>query len=156
GDENFRNGGGFRPTQIVGNCRYGVLMGDQVFSLSAAGNDSENALALSPASGPCAVLYHFAGKFQARNLLRNTRRRRIAALSLKQVSAVQPGRVNAYENFFLPGLRLRHIADFQYFWSAGAGDNDSFHACDLILRSERSEESLLPKLLPTVAIPRCP
>ena len=94
GNENFRHGTGFFPTQLCGNARQIALRHDNIFRLGSTGGDSKNPITDFPRVHRFSHRLHFTGKFQSGNVLRVTRRRWIMAAALQDIGPVQSRRVD--------------------------------------------------------------
>jgi hypothetical protein len=86
--------------------------------MGAAADQAKNALAGRPSTDGRADFSDFAGKFHARNFSRESGRRRILALALEQVCAIERRRTNADKDLFVIEDGLANGADFQDFGSA--------------------------------------
>jgi hypothetical protein len=72
--------------------------------------------------------FDFAGKFDARNILRKTGRRGIFSLALNNVGAIQSRRVNEHSHAIGCGaFRRIDFPDFQNLGSAGSGNDNGAH-----------------------------
>jgi hypothetical protein len=89
GDEDFRDCGRLAPIQIGRNFRQQPFVRDNVFSVCPAAEQAEDPLSRLPGvrSGP--NLGYLTGKLNPGNLHGKTRGRRILALALQQIGAIQ-------------------------------------------------------------------
>src|SRR6184192_3702863 len=94
--ENLRYGGRFGPTEIVRDSREMIFRNSNELGLSAAADDSEDAIGRFPTANFLADRFNFTGEFQAGNFLRISRRRRIASEPLQDVRTIQSRRAHPH------------------------------------------------------------
>src|SRR5438270_5997238 len=104
GDENFRDGGRGDPVHASGNGGKSAFLDDNIFSVGAAGSESEDAVALLPIHRTWTKFSNLAGKLKPRDVLNHSRRRGVFALALQQIGAVECGSVNAHLHLPRPML----------------------------------------------------
>ena len=126
--EDFRDGRGLSPIKIIWNARQMIFGHRDVFSLAAAADDSENAIANLPGTHFFADGFDLAGKLNSGNVLRITGWRGITAESLQNVSAIQTRGPHADADAIERGVRrVGHVADFKAFDAAERGDGYCTH-----------------------------
>ena len=101
--------------------------------VAASGEQEEDAL-------PGAL--HLARRLEAEDL-RGARRRRVLALRLQQVGAVHGGRAHVDDDLAGAGHRIRRLAPYERFGSAGLRDEDGLHASRDSLRKRRRPGTFL-------------
>ena len=127
GDKDFRHGGSLRPVKVGRDFRQQMLISNNVFGVRAAADQAKDALAGLPSANRRADFRHLASKLHAGNLGRKPGRRRIFALALEQVSAVERRCADADQNLFIIDKGFAHSADFQHFRAAIGRDPDCLH-----------------------------
>ena len=99
------------PVELLGHRHGGALVDDRELGLAAAGDDRHHAVADLEALHARTALDHLAGQLEAGDVLRRAGRRRIAALELLDVGAVEPGAAHAHEQVGVPGDRIGVLLD---------------------------------------------
>ena len=79
------------PVELLGDRHRGALVDDRELGLAAAGDDRHHAVAGLEALDAGAALDDLARQLEAGDVLRRAGRRRVAALELHDVGAVEPG-----------------------------------------------------------------
>jgi 2-polyprenyl-6-methoxyphenol hydroxylase-like FAD-dependent oxidoreductase len=95
--------------------------------MCCATRESKNALSWLPRMHLSAGLHNFAGELNSRYFRRKSRRRRIFAFPLQQVSAIQSGGAYPNEQRFRRWNRSLHLSYFQHFGPAEARDPRRSH-----------------------------
>src|SRR5260370_20522464 len=126
-DKDLGHGSGCAPAQVGGNLGQHALVGNNVFRLTTAAGDAEDALPRLPHLYVRSYGGNLAGKLHAGDILRRIGRRRIVSLTLEQVGTIQPGRIHAHLNFMGRGLRSWNFPDIQHLRPAWFGNYDCLH-----------------------------
>src|SRR5438874_2662282 len=114
--ENLGYGGRFGPTEIVRDSREMIFRNRNELGLSAAADDSKDAIARLPTANLFADRFNFTGKFQSGNLLRITRRRGIPSEPLQDVRTIQSRRAHLHAHTICSCLCcISDLADFEAF-----------------------------------------
>src|SRR6186713_546030 len=79
GDESFRHCTRFDPIELFGNAREVAFRDDDKLSLPPSRGDPENAVADFPGRRCVSQRFDFTSEFEARDVLRVTRRRGISS-----------------------------------------------------------------------------
>jgi hypothetical protein len=102
-------------------------MRGHVLGVSAAAEQAKDALSRLPHPRRRAGFGDLAGKLDPGNLRGEARRRRIFALSLQQVGAVERRRAHPHQHLVGRDRRLADLADFQNFRPAESGNPNCLH-----------------------------
>src|SRR5690348_10533716 len=94
-DESLRYSGRLGPVEVFGDFRNQFLVGDDVLGVGCAAEQAEDSLAWLPLANRTAGVGDFSGKLNAWDLQGIACGRRILALALQQVGAVQGGGMHA-------------------------------------------------------------
>ena len=86
-------------------------MHERQLGVAAAAHHRHHALALGEAPGARPERCHLSRELEAGDVGRRARRRRIGALALQHVGAVQAGGAHADQKLVLAGLRVRAVLD---------------------------------------------
>ena len=97
GGEDLGHGPRGLPVELLGHRHRGALVDDRELGLAAAGDDRHHAVAGLEALHAGPALDDLAGQLEAGDVLRGAGRRRVAALELVHVGAVEPGAADADE-----------------------------------------------------------
>src|SRR5205823_8394571 len=112
--ENLGYGGRFGPTEIVRDSREMIFRNRNELGLSAAADDSKDAITRLPTANLFADRFNFTGKFQSGNLLRITRRRRIASESLQNIRTIESRSTHLHAHTIRGWLWcISDVADFE-------------------------------------------
>src|SRR5437016_2422122 len=126
--ENLGYGGSFGPTEIVWDSREMIFRNRNELGLSAAADDSKDAIARLPTANLFADRFNFTGKFQSGNFLRISQRRGIASEPLQDVRTIQSRRAHAHAHPIGGWLWcISDVADFEAFNAAERSDRYCFH-----------------------------
>ena len=109
------------PVELLGHRHRRPLVHDRQLRLAAAADHGHDAVARLEALRPAPDRHHLAGQLEARDVGRRARRRRIAALELVHVGAVEPGRAHAHEQLARLRLGVRMLLDRDLAVADGGG-----------------------------------
>src|SRR5579859_5898108 len=98
GDKDLRRRGGLCPVKVRRYFREQVLMRNDEFGMRSATDQAKNALAGLPQTDGRAYLGNFSGKLDAGDFGRESRWRRILALALEEIGAVERGGANTHKD----------------------------------------------------------
>jgi len=107
-------------------------VGNGIFGIGAAADQSHHPVADLPAADAIAKLCHGPGYFQPENG-RIAGRRGIVAHPLHEIGAVYRGGMHLDKNLSRTGSRLVRLADLHYLNSAETVHQNSFHICPPLL-----------------------
>ena len=99
------------PVERVRDGHELALVDEAQLGLRAAADDRHHAIALAEALRTRAERGDLPGQLEPGDVRRRTRRRRVGALALEHVGAVQPGSPHAHEHLARPGHGVRALLD---------------------------------------------
>ena len=106
-----------------------TVVGDGTAGVTAAAQETKNAVAFLQAIHPVTHLKHHSGKLQAGDFRWAAKRRRVGTLTLEHVSTVQGRRFNVHQDIFGAGNGIIYFHYLQNVWAARFSDHCCAHEC---------------------------